>query len=225
MKIVAKKTFDRKVLDVNIELEEHKIYALIGANGSGKSTLLKVLSSVINPDTDSSIDIPFKNDEVYYMPQMPYTFDLSVYNNIKLGIPLKSSPGEKIYCKYRIDTMLKTIDLNQLRKANAQTLSGGEKQKMALIRSLVVKHALLLLDEPTSAMDINATLKAEELIQKYKEEFDGTIIMATHSIKQAQRLADVVLFLDEGEIKEIADAQTFIDHPQSDGLKDFLQKI
>ena len=225
MKIVAKKTFDRKVLDVNIELEEHKIYALIGANGSGKSTLLKVLSSVINPDTDSSIDIPFKKDEVYYMPQMPYTFDLSVYNNIKLGIPLKSSPGEKIYCKYRIETMLKTIDLNQLRKANAQTLSGGEKQKMALIRSLVVKHDLLLLDEPTSAMDINATLKAEELIQKYKEEFDGTIIMATHSIKQAQRLADVVLFLDEGEIKEIADAQTFIDHPQSDELKDFLQKI
>ena len=225
MKIIAKKTFDRKVLDVNIELEEHKIYALIGANGSGKSTLLKVLSSVIKPDGDSSIDTPFKNDEIYYMPQMPYTFDLSVYNNIKLGIPLKSSLGEKIYCKYRIDTMLKTIDLNQLRKANAQTLSGGEKQKMALIRSLVVKHDLLLLDEPTSAMDINATLKAEELIQKYKEEFDGTIIMATHSIKQAQRLADVVLFLDEGEIKEIADAQTFIDHPQSDELKDFLQKI
>ena len=225
MKIVAKKTFDRKVLDVDIQLEEHKIYALIGANGSGKSTLLKVLSSVINPDTDSSIDIPFKNDEVYYMPQMPYTFDLSVYNNIKLGIPLKYSTGEKIYCKYRIDTMLKTIDLYQLRKANAQTLSGGERQKMALIRSLVVRHNLLLLDEPTSAMDINATLKAEELIKKYKEEFDGTIIMATHSIKQAQRLADVVLFLDNGEIKEIADAQTFIDHPQSDELKDFLQKI
>ena len=225
MKIVAKKTFDRKVLDADVQLEEHKIYALIGANGSGKSTLLKVLSSVINPDTDSSIDIPFKNDEVYYMPQMPYTFDLSVYNNIKLGIPLKYSTGEKIYCKYRIDTMLKTIDLYQLRKANAQTLSGGERQKMALIRSLVVRHNLLLLDEPTSAMDINATLKAEELIQKYKEEFDGTIIMATHSIKQAQRLADVVLFLDNGEIKEIADAQTFIDHPQSDELKDFLQKI
>ena len=225
MNIVAKKTFDRKVLDVDIQLEEHKIYALIGANGSGKSTLLKVLSSVIKPDGDSSIDTPFKNDEIYYMPQMPYTFDLSVYNNIKLGIPLKSSPGERIYCKYRIDTMLKTIDLYQLRKANAQTLSGGEKQKMALIRSLVIKHDLLLLDEPTSAMDINATIKAEELIQKYKEEFDGTIIMATHSIKQAQRLADVVLFLDEGEIKEIADAQTFIDHPQSDELKDFLQKI
>ena len=225
MKIVAKKTFDRKVLDADVQLEEHKIYALIGANGSGKSTLLKVLSSVINPDTDSSIDIPFKNDEVYYMPQMPYTFDLSVYNNIKLGIPLKYSTGEKIYCKYRIDTMLKTIDLYQLRKANAQTLSGGERQKMALIRSLVVRHNLLLLDEPTSAMDINATLKAEELIKKYKEEFDGTIIMATHSIKQAQRLADVVLFLDNGEIKEIADAQTFLDHPQSDELKDFLQKI
>ncbi len=225
MKIVAKKTFDRKVLDVDVQLEEHKIYALIGANGSGKSTLLKVLSSVINPDTDSSIDIPFKNNEVYYMPQMPYTFDLSVYNNIKLGIPLKYSTGEKIYCKYRIDTMLKTIDLYQLRKANAQTLSGGERQKMALIRSLVIRHDLLLLDEPTSAMDINATLKAEELIKKYKEEFDGTIIMATHSIKQAQRLADVVLFLDNGEIKEIADAQTFIDHPQSDELKDFLQKI
>lgn len=225
MKIVAKKTYDRTVLDVNIELEEHKIYALIGANGSGKSTLLKSLSSIVNVDDDSIIDIPFKKNDIYYMPQMPYSFDLSVYSNIKLGIPTNYSVGQKIYCKYRIDTMLKDIDLFRLKKANASTLSGGEKQKMALVRSLVINHDLLLLDEPTSAMDINATLQAEELIKKYKEEFNGTIILATHSIKQAQRLADTVIFLDNGEVKEIADAQTFIDSPQSNELKDFLQKI
>ena len=225
MKMVAKKTYDRTVLDVNIELEEHKIYALIGANGSGKSTLLKSLSSIVNVDDDSIIDIPFKKNDIYYMPQMPYSFDLSVYSNIKLGIPTNYSVGQKIYCKYRIDTMLKDIDLFRLKKANASTLSGGEKQKMALVRSLVINHDLLLLDEPTSAMDINATLQAEELIKKYKEEFNGTIILATHSIKQAQRLADTVIFLDNGEVKEIADAQTFIDSPQSNELKDFLQKI
>lgn len=225
MKIVAKKTYDRTVLDVNIELEEHKIYALIGANGSGKSTLLKSLSSIVNVDDDSIIDIPFKKNDIYYMPQMPYSFDLSVYSNIKLGIPTNYSVGQKIYCKYRIDTMLKDIDLFRLKKANASTLSGGEKQKMALVRSLVINHDLLLLDEPTSAMDINATLQAEELIKKYKEEFNGTIILATHSIKQAQRLADTVIFLDNGEVKEIADAQTFIDSSQSNELKDFLQKI
>ena len=225
MKIVAKKTYDRTVLDVNIELEEHKIYALIGANGSGKSTLLKSLSSIVNVDDDSIIDIPFKKNDIYYMPQMPYSFDLSVYSNIKLGIPTNYSVGQKIYCKYRIDTMLKDIDLFRLKKANASTLSGGEKQKMALVRSLVINHDLLLLDEPTSAMDINATLQAEELIKKYKEGFNGTIILATHSIKQAQRLADTVIFLDNGEVKEIADAQTFIDSPQSNELKDFLQKI
>ena len=225
MKIVAKKTYDRTVLDVNIELEEHKIYALIGANGSGKSTLLKSLSSIVNVDDDSIIDIPFKKNDIYYMPQMPYSFDLSVYSNIKLGIPTNYSVGQKIYCKYRIDAMLKDIDLFRLKKANASTLSGGEKQKMALVRSLVINHDLLLLDEPTSAMDINATLQAEELIKKYKEEFNGTIILATHSIKQAQRLADTVIFLDNGEVKEIADAQTFIDSPQSNELKDFLQKI
>ena len=225
MKIVAKKTYDRTVLDVNIELEEHKIYALIGANGSGKSTLLKSLSSIVNVDDDSIIDIPFKKNDIYYMPQMPYSFDLSVYSNIKLGIPTNYSVGQKIYCKYRIDTMLKNIDLFRLKKANASTLSGGEKQKMALVRSLVINHDLLLLDEPTSAMDINATLQAEELIKKYKEEFNGTIILATHSIKQAQRLADTVIFLDNGEVKEIADAQTFIDSSQSNELKDFLQKI
>lgn len=225
MKIVAKKSYDRKVLDINIELEEHKIYALIGANGSGKSTLLKALSSIIKIDDGSTIDMPFKNNDIYYMPQMPYSFDLSVYNNIKIGIPTNYSVGQKIYCKYRIDTMLKDIDLFHLKKANATTLSGGERQKMALVRSLVINHPLLLLDEPTSAMDINATLQAEDLIKKYKEEFNGTIILATHSIKQAQRLADTVLFLDNGEIKEIADAQTFIDSPQSNELKDFLQKI
>ena len=225
MKIVAKKTYDRTVLDVNIELEEHKIYALIGANGSGKSTLLKSLSSIVNVDDDSIIDIPFKKNDIYYMPQMPYSFDLSVYSNIKLGIPTNYSVGQKIYCKYRIDTMLKDIDLFRLKKANASTLSGGEKQKMVLVRSLVINHDVLLLDEPTSAMDINATLQAEELIKKYKEEFNGTIILATHSIKQAQRLADTVIFLDNGEVKEIANAQTFIDSPQSNELKDFLQKI
>lgn len=223
MNLDIKKTYDRVVLDINIELEEHKIYALIGANGSGKSTLLKSLSSVIKPDSNSAVDMSFK--DIYYMPQTPYTFDLSVVNNIKLGIPTTLSLGEKIYCKYEIDNMMKTIDLYQLRKANAKTLSGGEKQKMALIRSLALKHDLLLLDEPTSAMDINATIKAEDLIRNYKEKNNNTIIIATHSIRQAERLADIVLYLENGQIKEIADAHTFIDSPQTQELKDFLQKV
>lgn len=223
MKLDIKKTYDKVVLDVNIELEEHKIYALIGANGSGKSTMLKSLSSVIKPDSNSKIDMSFK--DIYYMPQNPFTFDLSVFNNIKLGIPTALSFGEKLYCKYEIENMMRTIDLYQLRKANAKTLSGGEKQKMALLRSLVLKHDLLLLDEPTSAMDINATIKAEDIIREYKEKHNNTIIIATHSIRQAERLADVVLYIENGQIKEIADAHTFIDSPQTQELKDFLLKI
>ncbi len=223
MELNIKKTYDRVVLDVNIELNEHKIYALIGANGSGKSTLLKVLSSVIKPDNDSTMNMSFK--DIYYMPQNPYPFDLSVYNNIKLGIPQKYKITEKMYCKYEIDNMMKAIDLYKLRKSNAKLLSGGEKQKMALIRSLVLDHDLLLLDEPTSAMDINASIKTEELIKTYKEKNNNTIIIATHSIRQAERLADTILYIEDGKIKEIADAHTFIDHPQTQELKEFLLKV
>lgn len=225
MELKIKKTYDRVVLDVDIKLEEHKKYALIGANGSGKSTLLKSLSSVVKPDNTSSFNSAYSSKDIYYMPQDAFTFDLSVLNNIKLGIPTSFSRVEKIYCKYEIDNMLKAIDLYRLRKSNAKTLSGGERQKMTLVRSLIIKHDLLLLDEPTSAMDINATLKAEELIRSYKEKHNNTIIMATHSINQAQRLADVILYIESGQIKEIADAKEFIDHPHTQELKDFLQKV
>ena len=74
-------------------------------------------------------------------------------------------------------------------------------------------------------MDINATIKAEDLIREYKEKNNNTIIIATHSIRQAERLADTVLYLENGQIKEIADAHTFIDSPQTQELKDFLQKV
>ena len=96
---------------------------------------------------------------------------------------------------------------------------------MALIRSIFTKKDLLLLDEPTSAMDIKSTLDAEKIIKDYHMQFGCTIIFATHSINQAERLADEILFLSNGELIEKTNAKTFITSPQTDELKNFLLQI
>lgn len=189
---VKKMYGDKLALDVDCSFEEGKIYAIIGNNGSGKSTLLNVLAKQVR--YDGTLTAP---KDVVYMTQNAYNFDFSVRRNVLLFTPKKDAQKIK-----NAERMMQEIGLNALAKKNANRLSGGEGQKTALVRTLTQDAELLLLDEPTSSMDISSAKIAEELIKDYRARANCTVFIVTHSVLQAETIADEILFLDGGKILE-----------------------
>lgn len=214
IELTAKKIYGEKVaLDVSLSFEEGKKYALIGANGSGKSTLIKCLAGIIQ--FDGRIDNPIK--DVVYMPQTSYAFSISVKSNILLGFPFKD---RKKYT-HEVDEIIKKLDLAALKNKNASRLSGGETQKVALARVMVKKHDMLILDEPTSAMDIKAALNAENELISYAKDHNTTLIFATHSLRQAS-IADEIIFMKEGSIIERGASDIILNAPSKIETKEFI---
>ena len=180
MKIQAfSKTYEgRRVLEVpELELEGGKIYCVIGANGSGKSTFAKVLAGAV-PADESGRKLE-KGLSLGYMPQKNYAFRMSVKNNILLG---KRDPR-------RAEELMAELDIEQLADKRARQLSGGETARMALARLMMRDFDILLLDEPTAAMDMEGSLLAEKLMRDYCRRSGCALLLITHSLQQARRMA------------------------------------
>ena len=193
IELKVKKTYGEKLaLDLECSFEEGKIYAIIGNNGSGKSTLLNVLAKQVR--YEGIVNAP---KGVVYMTQSAYNFDFSVKRNILLFTSKKDAQKVK-----EAERMIEAIGLGALAKKNANRLSGGEGQKTALLRTLMQESKLLLLDEPTSSMDISSAKIAEELIKDYRARTNCTVFIVTHSVLQAETIADDILFLDSGKLVE-----------------------
>ena len=213
MKILPlKKTYAGKtVLDLpEIELPEGKITAVIGANGSGKSTLAKLLAGIEHPDQKNWM-VP--EVRVGYMPQKSYAFRMSTARNIALN---GADPERR-------ERLIKALQLEPLTKQRAKKLSGGETARMALARLLMGRYELLILDEATAAMDMESTLAAEKLVQDYCRETGCSVLLITHSIQQARRLAEHILFLHGGELVEQGSAEQVLTAPNRDETKQFLE--
>lgn len=192
------------------ELEQGKIYAVIGGNGSGKSTLAKVLSGVVKPDGGKA---PIEACAIGYMPQKSYAFRMSVMKN------LLQNGGDK----EKAAELLAKMKITHLADGKAHKLSGGETARMALCRLFMREYELLILDEPTAAMDMESTLLAEELIREYKSASGCTVILITHSISQAARLSDYTVFLSEGELAEFGETSQVLNAPQNPKTAEFLE--
>ena len=207
----------RLVLDMcPIELGEGKIYAVVGANGSGKSTLLRLIAGTAVPD--EGCPAPDTGDiRVGYMPQNSYPFKMSLYKNLLVGL----DPSAENAAKAR--GLIDAFGMGELSGTRADRLSGGERQKMALMRLLMRQYGLLLLDEPTSAMDPQGALKAEELIEGYRRDTGCTVMMVTHSMKQAERIADMVIFLSGGRTSGPADTAAFLAGEAGEASREFLE--
>lgn len=201
---------DRTVLSLpEFEIQTGSVCAVIGANGSGKSTLAKILSA--NEYADSKVS-PLFGVEIGYMPQKSFAFRMSVRKNILLN-----GSDER-----RADALMKAFGIFSLAEKKAHRLSGGETARMALCRLLMRKYELLILDEPTAAMDMESTALSEKLIDEYRHETGCTVILITHSLQQAKRMADAVIFLDKGKLGEVGDAKKLLCQPETEALKKFL---
>lgn len=213
------KTYHQKtVLDFpGFSFTEGKIYAIIGANGSGKSTFAGIIAGFLSADSNA---FPYSSvmPAVGYLPQKPYPFRMSVYKNLMLN-----GSGDNSDDRERAEKLLTALDLKKLISERANRLSGGETVKMALARLLMKEYSFLILDEPTTAMDIHSTLQAERLIKEYRSTNNATIILITHSLKQAQRMADEVLFFQEGRLLEYGPVQQVLTSPQIAATKEFLE--
>ena len=207
------KTYEgRKVLDFpGMELEPGKIYAVIGANGSGKSTFAKCLAGIINADKKNLLI--GKEYAAGYMPQKSYAFAMSVEKNIALG-------GTDIA---RRNHLMEKLQMTHLAKKKANRLSGGETARMALARVLMKSFDVLILDEPTAAMDVELSSISEDLMREYCRETGCALVVITHSLQQAKRVADEVLFFYKGELKEAGTKEQVLYAPKQAETKRFLE--
>ena len=204
------KTYDGvTVLDFpGMEIEPGKIYAVIGANGSGKSTFAKILSGVL--PADQKVQLP---QSVGYLPQKPYAFRMSTKKNILLGGSEEAKANELMWA----------LQISHLEKKRADRLSGGETARMAIARLMMKAFDLVILDEPTAAMDIETTAAAESLILDYTGATGCATILVTHSLQQARRVADEALFFYKGKLMESGAKERLLYHPTQPETKRFLE--
>lgn len=187
-----------------------KIYAVIGANGSGKSTLARVLAGILPADGPK---YPLDGGvSVGYMPQKSYAFRMNTYRNVCLA----EDNAE------RAAMLMQRLGLLPFSKQPGNRLSGGETAKMALARILMKPYDLAILDEPTAAMDMESTVIAETLIREYHRAFGGAVLLVTHSLQQARRIADEVLFLHNGMLVEQGPANQVLYRPKRPETQKFL---
>ena len=194
-----------------LELKSGRIYAILGSNGSGKSTLAKLLAGIISPDGSQS-GRP-KGVSVGYLPQKPYAFRMSLTANLRLNGSSPAQAGEQ----------LRRFGLEELAGQNGKRLSGGETARLAMARLLQRDYELLILDEPTAAMDVEATAAAESEILRYRERTGCCVLLVTHSVKQARRLSDELIIMHRGIIAERGETEALLRDPQSTEARSFLE--
>lgn len=217
---------DRRVLDIDyLQIESGKIYGILGLNGSGKSTLLECISGLIEYESGKIIyenSLRPVKENVSIMTQSSYMFNKSVIENIKTGLEFRKYTKKQI--EERISCYLKYFNLEPILYKNAKKLSGGERAKTALLRTAVLETDLVLLDEPTASMDLESTFQAEELIRSMVKN-NRTVVVVTHDILQAQRIADFIIFMDNGKIIEKGKKEDIFKNPENKLVRMILNRV
>lgn len=195
---------DNLVLNIDkLNIKTKKITGITGPNGCGKSTLLNIIARF---DENYLGDVTYEGKEmdkeiysdITMITQKPYLFKRSVFENV--SYPLKVRKVDKNEIKEKVEDILTKLDISNLRDKQADKLSGGESQKVSLARGLVFKPKLMLLDEPTSNIDPESIKVMEKQILEYNEKENGTVVIVTHNLEQAERLCDEVYYLEKGEV-------------------------
>ncbi len=225
--------------NINIEIPERSITALIGPSGCGKSTFLKTLNrmndlipSVRIEGTVTyggqdifapNVDVNDLRKEIGMVFQKPNPFPMSIYDNIAYG-PRTHGIKNKVQLDDIVEEALQGAaiwdEVKDRLKKSALGLSGGQQQRLCIARAMAVKPKVLLMDEPTSALDPISTSKIEDLTQQLKKDY--TIIMVTHNMQQAVRISDNTAFFLLGELVEFGDTEQMFSQPQDKRTEDYI---
>jgi tungstate transport system ATP-binding protein len=208
----------RSIFSANhIEIPMNGMIALVGPNGAGKTTLLRLIHGLIKPDAGSCVS-PFDKHEsalvLHYTPMLK----ASVREHLKLLRDTNIAVSDA-----DIDQALARVGLSHLANNPAQKLSAGERQKLCFARARLQNPKLVMLDEPTANLDPNASDDVEAMMTQLAQE-SKVVIFASHNMAQVQRLANTVLFMQYGQILEIATPEQFFKNPQSKEATKFLAR-
>ena len=225
--------------NININIEEKSITALIGPSGCGKSTFLKTLNRMndLVPGVKITGDIRYRGKDIFspdtdvnelrreigMVFQKPNPFPMSIYDNIAYG-PRTHGVRSKAKLDDIVERSLRGAaiwdEVKDRLKKSALGLSGGQQQRLCIARALAVEPDVLLMDEPTSALDPISTSKIEDLAIELKKEY--TIVMVTHNMQQAARISDKTAFFLLGEVVEYADTDKLFSTPQDQRTEDYI---
>ena len=225
--------------NINIEIPEKSITALIGPSGCGKSTFLKTLDRMndLVPDVritgsvrykgedifDPSVDVSELRRQVGMVFQKPNPFPMSIYDNVAYG-PRTHGVRNRAKLDEIVERSLRGAaiwdEVKDRLKKSALGLSGGQQQRLCIARALAVGPEVLLMDEPTSALDPISTSKVEELAMELKEHY--TIVIVTHNMQQAARISDRTAFFLLGELVECGETEKLFSQPQDKRTEDYI---
>jgi tungstate transport system ATP-binding protein len=228
---VTKEYDGRRVLQIDqLDIHSGEIFALVGPSGAGKSSLLRLLN-FLEPPTSGSIrflNAEFSPDRAVPLDlrrrvttvfQRPTLLNRSVWSNISYGLRIR---GQRNASKW-IQATLEQVRLAALAHQYARTLSGGEAQRVALARAMVLQPDVLLLDEPTANLDPYNVGLIEDIIRTLNHDQGTTLVLVTHNIFQARRLAHRVALMLEGRLVEVADTDAFFETPSDSRTGAFVR--
>ena len=225
--------------DINVNIPERSITALIGPSGCGKSTFLKTLNRMndLIPGVRITGEVRYRGEDIFapscdvgalrkqigMVFQKPNPFPMSIYDNIAYG-PRTHGIRNKVVLDEIVEKSLTGAAIwdevkDRLHK-NALGLSGGQQQRLCIARALAVEPAVLLMDEPTSALDPISTAKIEELTMTLKEKY--TIVIVTHNMQQAVRISDNTAFFLLGELVEYGDTEKMFSTPTDKRTEEYI---
>ncbi|MBO3768061.1 MAG: phosphate ABC transporter ATP-binding protein [Thermoproteota archaeon] len=232
----------RQVLrDINLEIPENSVTAIIGPSGGGKSTLLrcinrthelkrgaKVSGSILIDDTDIYKVNPIEvRKKIGFVFQKPNPFpNMSVYDNVAVGLRVNGVKDEKEIQSLVEEALVKVNLWNEVKDRLsflAIKLSGGQQQRLCIARAIVLEPEVVLMDEPTSALDYFSMIAIENLIKKIS--FEHTVVLSTHNIQQAARVSDYIAFIYSGQIIEYGDTKTMLLNPKDEIIKEYLAEL
>lgn len=228
------KEYDREVLRIDrLILRKGLIYGIIGPSGAGKSTLLRIINLLTPPSTGSyqfmgrSMIGASGQERLTVQRHMALVFQRtllfrdSVWNNVAYG--LRARGYDRNTVNRRVSQLLEQLGMKDLASRRADTLSGGEAQRVAIARAMVFEPQLLLLDEPTANLDPGNVALIEDMICAMSRAKSITVVIVTHNVFQARRIADEVVFIEGGRIIEIGPAKNMFTSPEQEQTRLYVE--
>lgn len=225
--------------NIDLDIYENEVTAIIGPSGCGKSTYIKTLNRMIElvPGVRTSGEISYRGRNIFdsdyrveelrtkvgMVFQKPNPFPKSIYENVAYGPKIHGIRDKKILDQIVEKSLRGAAIWDEVKDrlhTNAYGLSGGQQQRLCIARCLAIEPDVILMDEPTSALDPISTLKVEELVQELKKDF--SIIIVTHNMQQAARISDKTAFFLNGEVVEYSDTNKIFSNPSDKRTEDYI---
>nr|MDO8109720.1 ATP-binding cassette domain-containing protein [Candidatus Sigynarchaeota archaeon] len=227
-------SYDNKLVlkDVTLTAKKGRITAILGPNGAGKTTLFKVLDLLLVPTAGhilsgnkdilafSSVEATEWRRSIAFVLQEPYLFNLTVKKNIAVPLSMRKLPQSEI--DQRVQETIDTFGLKEIAEKKTHKLSSGERKRVGLARALITRPGLLILDEPTASIDPETCYMIEKLLLNKRSEGKTIILMSTHDMFQAKRIADDAGLLHKGVLVEFGPKSRFFDSPRNDLTRRFV---